>query len=317
MPTPDPRLAIDLVGLKLASPLILAAGTAGYADELADAFDLSILGAVTTKSITREPRDGNPTWRIVPSKAGMLNAIGLANPGIDRFVDEIVPRLERVPTTVIGSVAGNAIEDYAAVCARMEPIAALPAVELNVSCPNVHGGTEFGVDPDALSQLVRACRDEMKTTKMLVKLSPIAVGQPGIVAVAIAAVEAGADGLTIANTVPAMGIDVNTREPVLSNVTGGLSGPAVHAIAVKLVHDVHKALPETPMIGLGGVMDWDDAAEFVLAGASAVGLGTALFADPRRPGRLLRQLSRWLDAQDVKSINDLRGSVASHRGVDR
>lgn len=316
MPTPDPRLAIDLAGLKLASPLILAAGTAGYADELADAFDLSILGAVTTKSITREPREGNPTWRIVPSKAGMLNAIGLANPGIDRFVDEIVPRLERVPTTVIGSVAGTAIEDYAAVCSKMEPIAALPAVELNVSCPNVHGGTEFGVDPAALAQLVRACRAELQTTKLLVKLSPIAVGQPGIVAVATAAVEAGADGLTIANTVPAMGIDVNTREPVLSNTTGGLSGPAVHAIAVKLVHDVHRALPATPIVGLGGVMDWDDAAEFVLAGASAVGLGTALFADPRRPKRLLRQLSRWLDAQRAASINDLRGAVAPHRGVD-
>ncbi len=317
MPTPDPRLAIDFAGLKLASPLVLAAGTAGYADELGDAFDLSILGAVTTKSITREPRVGNPTWRIVPSKAGMLNAIGLANPGIDRFVDEIVPRIEGVPTTVIGSVAGNAIDDYAAVCARMEPVAALPAVELNVSCPNVHGGTEFGVDPAALSELVRACRAELRTTTLLVKLSPIAVGQPGIVAVATAAVEAGADGLTIANTVPAMGIDVNTREPVLSNTTGGLSGPAVHAIAVKLVHDAHKALPETPIIGLGGVMDWDDAAEFVLAGATAVGLGTALFADPRRPKRLLRQLSRWLDAQGAQSINDLRGAVAPHRGVER
>ncbi|MEO1535672.1 MAG: dihydroorotate dehydrogenase, partial [Planctomycetota bacterium] len=284
-------------------------GIAGYADELADAFDLSILGAVTTKSITKEPREGNPTWRIVPSKAGMLNAIGLANPGIDRFMDDIVPRLERVPTTVIGSVAGNAIENYAAVCQRMEPIAALPAVELNVSCPNVHGGTEFGVDPDALSDLVRACRAELTSTKLIVKLSPIAVGRPGIVEVATAAVEAGADALTVANTVPAMGIDVNTREPVLSNRTGGLSGPAVHPIAVKLVHDVYRALPDTPIIGLGGVMDWDDAAEFVLAGATAVGVGTALFANPRQPKRLLRQLSRWLDAQNAQSINDLLGVV--------
>ena len=309
MPTQDPRLAIDFAGLKLASPLILAAGTAGYADELADALDLSILGAVTTKSITKEPRDGNPTWRIVPSKAGMLNAIGLANPGIDRFADDIVPRLGNVPTTVIGSVAGNAIEDYAAVCARMDPIAALPAVELNVSCPNVHGGTEFGIDPQALSDLVRACRAELASTKLIVKLSPIAVGRPGIVDVATAAVEAGADALTVANTVPAMGIDVHTGEPVLSNTTGGLSGPAVHPIAVKLVHDVHRALPDTPVIGLGGVMDWDDAAEFVLAGATAVGIGTALFADPRRPKRLLRKLSRWLDAHSADTIEALRGTV--------
>ncbi len=309
MPPPDPRLAIDLAGLRLASPLILAAGTAGYADELADAFDLSILGAVTTKSITREPREGNATWRIHPAKAGMLNAIGLANPGIDRFVDEITPRLTCVPTVVIGSIAGNAIEDYAAVAERMDAIDALPAVELNVSCPNVHGGTEFGVDPDALSELVRACRSELGRTKLLVKLSPIAVGAPGIVEVATAAVEAGADALTIANTVPAMAIDPNSRRPILSNVTGGLSGPAVHPIAVRLVHLVHRALPETPIIGLGGVMDWDDAAELILAGATAVGLGTALFADPRTPVAITRRLSRWLDTQRLASIKDLIGAV--------
>ncbi|MEO1585172.1 MAG: dihydroorotate dehydrogenase [Planctomycetota bacterium] len=309
MPTPDPRLAIDLAGLPLASPLILAAGTAGYADELADAFDLSILGAVTTKSITREPRDGNPTWRILPTKAGMLNAIGLANPGIDRFIDQIAPRLARVPTTVIGSVAGNAIEDYAAVCSKMEPVGHLPAVELNVSCPNVHGGTEFGVDPDALGSLVRACRAELTTTKLIVKLSPIAVGRPGIVEVATAAVEAGADALTIANTVPAMGIDVRTRRPTLSNATGGLSGPAVHPIAVKLVHDVHRAIPGVPIVGLGGVMAWDDAAEFVLAGASAVAVGTSLFAGPRAPVRMLRDLARWVESQEARSIASLRGAI--------
>lgn len=230
---PDTRLRTSLASLKLASPLVLAAGTAGYTDELGDAFDLSQVGAVTTKSITREPREGNATWRILPTKAGMLNAIGLANPGIERFMDEIVPRIDRVPTTVIGSIAGNAVEDYAAVAEAMDAVDALPAVELNVSCPNVHGGTEFGVDPEALCSLVAACRSELSNTRLLVKLSPIAVGAPGIVEVAAAAVEGGADGLTIANTVPAMGIDVSTRKPVLSNVTGGLSGPAVHPIAVR------------------------------------------------------------------------------------
>lgn len=305
----DPRLAIDLAGLRLASPIVLAAGTAGYADELADAIDLRLVGAVTTKSITREPREGNATWRILPTKAGMLNAIGLANPGIERFIAEIVPRIERVPTTVFGSVAGNAVEDYAAVCERMDRVETLPAVELNVSCPNVHGGTEFGVDPDALTSLVRACRAVLTRTRLFVKLSPIAVGAPGIVEVAHAAAEAGADALTIANTVPAMRIDVRSRRPVLSNITGGLSGPAVHPIAVRLVHMVHRALPSMPIVGLGGVMDWDDAAELVLAGATAVGVGTALFADPRAPRRLNRGLARWVATQRVGSIRELVGRV--------
>lgn len=310
---PDPlrqtRLSTTVAGLELASPIVLAAGTAGYADELRDAFDLSEIGAVVTKSITREPRPGNETWRIVPSKAGMLNAIGLANPGIERFVDEVAPRLGRVPTTVIGSIAGNAADDYAAVAERMDAVEALPAVELNVSCPNVHGGTEFGVDPEALRGLVAAVRGVLARTRLLVKLSPIAVGQPGIVEVAQAAVEAGADGLTIANTVPAMAIDVNARRPVLSNVTGGLSGPAVHPIAVRLVHVVHRALPEVPIVGVGGVSAWDDAAELILAGASACQVGTALFANPRAPIRLNRDLAKWVAAQGESCVADLVGRV--------
>ncbi|MEM9165418.1 MAG: dihydroorotate dehydrogenase [Planctomycetota bacterium] len=310
---PDPlrqtRLSTTVAGLELASPIVLAAGTAGYADELRDAFDLSEIGAVVTKSITREPRPGNETWRIVPSKAGMLNAIGLANPGIERFVDEVAPRLGRVPTTVIGSIAGNAADDYAAVAERMDAVEALPAVELNVSCPNVHGGTEFGVDPEALRGLVAAVRGVLARTRLLVKLSPIAVGQPGIVEVAQAAVEAGADGLTIANTVPAMAIDVNARRPVLSNVTGGLSGPAVHPIAVRLVHLVHRALPEVPIVGVGGVSAWDDAAELILAGASACQVGTALFANPRAPIRLNRDLAKWVAAQGESCVADLVGRV--------
>lgn len=309
MPAPDPRLSIDLAGLRLRTPVLLAAGTAGYADEMSDVVDLAGVGAVITKSITREPREGNPTWRILPAKAGMLNAIGLANPGIDRFVAEIVPRIRGIPTAVIGSIAGNSIDDYSQVAAAMDEVDALPAVELNVSCPNVHKGTEFGVDPAALSELVREVRAVLTRTRLFVKLSPVAVGNPGIVELAASAVDAGADALTIANTIPAMAIDVRTRRPMLANITGGLSGPAVHPVAVRLVYLVHRALPGTPIIAVGGVMSWDDAAEFILAGATGVQLGTALFADPSSPKRLTSQLLRWLDTQGARTVNDLVGKV--------
>lgn len=309
---PDPRLSIDLAGLNLKSPVILAAGTAGFSDELADVMDLAHIGAVVSKSITREPREGNKTWRILPAKSGMLNAIGLANPGIERFMIDIAPRLSATPTTVIGSIAGSSIEDYAEVARQMDTVDALPAVELNVSCPNVHGGTEFGVDPIALTELVSAAKAELNSTKLFVKLSPIAVGQPSIVKVAQAAIEAGADALTIANTVPAMGIDVRTRRPVLSNVTGGLSGVAVHPIAVRLVHTVYQGVAKeavVPIIGVGGVTDWDDAAELILAGASAFQIGSALFADPKIPARINKHLSRWLNTHRVESTKDLVGQI--------
>lgn len=308
----DPRLSVELAGITLRSPILLAAGTAGFSDELSDVLDLSRVGAVVSKSITREPREGNQTWRVTPTKAGMLNAIGLANPGIDRFMTEIAPRLRETPTTVFGSIAGNSVEDYAHVARHMETLTELPAVEINVSCPNVHGGTEFGVDPGALTELVGAVRAELRSTKLIVKLSPIAVGQPGLARIARAAIEAGADALTIANTVPAMAIDVRTRRPVLSNVTGGLSGPAVHPIAVKLVHEVYRAVARdagVPIIGAGGVCAWDDAAEMVLAGATCVQMGTILFADPRAPVRMNRDLLRWLNSHRARGVKDLVGQV--------
>lgn len=308
----DPRLSIELAGIPLRSPVILAAGTAGYSDELADVMDLSQVGAVVCKSITREPRAGNETWRVWPTKAGMLNAIGLANPGIEKFMTDVAPRFKNTPTTVFGSIAGTSIDDYAHVARHMETIPELPAIEINVSCPNVHGGTEFGADTGALRELVSAVRSELASSKLIVKLSPIAIGQPTLADIARAAVEAGADALTIANTVPAMQIDVRTRRPVLSNVTGGLSGPAVHPIAVKLVYDVYRKVAQeagVPIIGLGGVSAWDDAAEFILAGASAVGVGTALFADPKAPALMNRELSRWLNTHRVQAVKDLVGQV--------
>ncbi len=318
-------LTTNLAGIKLRNPVLLAAGTAGYVDEMAGALDLSKVGGVVTKSITKSAREGNNTWRIIESRAGMLNAIGLANMGIDEFMATHAPKVKAVPTTVIGSIAGFSIEDYVHVATAMNTIDAMPAVELNVSCPNVHGGTEFGVDAAALRELVGAVRAVLTTKRLFVKLSPIAVAGPGctIVDIARAAIDGagvaggpdgrtGADGLSIANTVPAMAVDVRTRLPRLSNVTGGLSGPAVHPIAVKLVHEVYRKIAKergVPIIGIGGVMAWEDAAELVLVGATAVEMGTALFVNPRSPLNVVRGLERWVGDQGAASISALVGAV--------
>lgn len=316
VPVPDdsPMLATTIAGVTLRNPVILAAGTCGYVDEMADVLDLSRVGGVVTKSITRLPREGNPTWRILECQAGMLNAIGLANMGVEAFMRDYAPRVARVPAAVIGSIAGFSVEDYTAVAEAFDTIDAMAAVELNVSCPNVHGGTEFGADPPALRELVAAVRGVLRRKPLFVKLSPIAIGTPGhtMVDVARAAVEAGAQALCVANTTPAMAIDVHSRRPRLANVTGGLSGPAVHPIAVRLVHEVYRkvaAAAGVPIIGIGGVMRWEDAAEFILAGASAVEMGTALFADPRSPLRVVEGLENWTRRQGKRTIGELVGAV--------
>lgn len=298
---------IDLAGVRLRNPVVLAAGTHGTLDEVADVIDLARVGAIVTKSVTAEPREGNPGLRVVPLRVGMLNAIGLANPGIDAFVRDHAPRIPRVPCPVIASVAGFSIEQYVHVAREMDRIDALAGVELNVSCPNVHAGTEFGVDPLALAQLVGSVRRVLQTKPLIVKLSPIVVGRPSIVDVSRAAIDGlgqpggpnarpGADALTISNTVPAMKIDIGTGQPVLSNRSGGLSGPAIHPIVVKLVHDVHHAVArasDTPIIAVGGVCSWRDAAEMLCAGATAVGMGTMTLADARSVPRVVKGLDRW------------------------
>jgi dihydroorotate dehydrogenase (NAD+) catalytic subunit len=321
---PDSRLGVSLAGLELRNPVLLAAGTAGTLDELSDVLDLSRIGGLVTKSITRLPREGNATWRIIPSDAGMLNAIGLANVGIDAFMTDYAPKVGTVPTLVFGSIAGFSIEDYVAVAGAMGTVDSIRAVELNVSCPNVHSGLEFGTDPTLLGELVREVRRVLPRTRLFVKLSPIAVGQPGLAAMAKAAIEPpgsqpagpnarpGADGLCISNTIPAMAIDVESRKPRLANRTGGFSGPGLHPVAVKLVHDVHRAIARdsgTPIIGIGGVLTWEHAAEFILAGASVVQVGTGLFADPRIPLRVAKGLDAWVGRQHVANIADLVGAV--------
>ncbi len=344
MPSHHPTLATNLAGLELASPLILAAGTAGYVDELDGVTDLSAsggVGAVVTKSITRDSREGNATWRIIEHKAGMLNAIGLANVGLDAFGRDVVPSIDafvrRGGAKVIGSISGFSIDEFVAVAAAMDAVEAIPAVELNVSCPNVKHGCEFGSDPALLSELVREVRRVLTRTRLFVKVSPTVIGLrtgaskdstrnyrgEGVVAVCEASIESGAqpngpnqrlgaDAMVIANTMPAMAIDVHTRKPRLSRGSGGLSGPAIHPIAVKLVHDAYTGIcreTKTPIIGLGGVTGWDDAAEFILAGASAVAIGTTLFADPRAPKRIAKGLDAWVREQRKHNIAELVGAV--------
>lgn len=327
MPTgaTDPILRTDLAGLTLRNPVILAAGTAGYLDEFHDVINLGRVGAAIGKSITRLPREGHDTWRIIESDAGMLNAVGLANMGLDAWSKDLAPtiatRAASISLTPFGSISGFSIDDYVAVADAMNTTEGLAAVEINVSCPNVHTGTSFGESPDMLRDLIAALRATLTAKPMIVKLSPLVFGP--MLDIARAAIEAratpggpnnrpGADILCISNTMPAMAIDVESRKPRLSNTTGGLSGPAVHPVAVRLVHMVYKDIAKpasVPIIGLGGVLRWQHAAEFILAGATAVGMGTALFIDPQSPIKVAKGLAAWTKRQRVSSIAELVGAA--------
>lgn len=301
-------MATEIAGLALRNPVVLAAGTAGYVGDMADAIDLSRVGAVTSKSITREPREGNAPWRIIPAKAGMLNAIGLANVGIERFIDTKLPGAARLPCALIVSVAGHSIEDYVGVASALATLTAVRTVELNVSCPNTATGRSFGADPDALARLIAEVRAAAPDMRLIVKLAPDA--DP--VGMARVAIEGGASALTLTNTLPAMAIDPESRRMRLSRGQGGLSGPAIHPLVVRIVHDVHRQVARdarVPIVGLGGVMDWQDAAELILAGATAVGVGTALFADPRAVARIADGLEGWVQRQGCASIGELVGGA--------
>jgi len=304
-------LNVELGGLSLASPVVLAAGAAGYVDELAEVVDLSRVGAVVAKSLTRQPRQGNPTWRLVETPCGMLNAIGLANVGVERFCREHAPRIARCPCRVIGSVAGHSLDEYAFVAGRLAAVEGLAAIEVNVSCPNVAGGRQFGDTAQGVREATAAVVEQAGGRAVFVKLPPVTTGAPGasIVDLAGAALEAGAAGLTIANTMPAMAVDVESRRPRLSTWTGGYSGPGMHPVTLALVWRVHRELGGPPIMAAGGTLAWQDAAAHILAGASAVQLGAGLFIDPRAPGRVVRGLARWMRRQGVSSLAQLVGAL--------
>src|SRR5881392_461578 len=279
-------LSVNLAGLKLSNPTMTCSGTCGYAFEYADYTDLSKLGAFVTKSITREERAGNEPARIVEVRAGMLNAIGLANVGLDRFLKEKVPLIRKMPCPVIVNVAGHSFDDYGETCEAMDSLDCVAGVELNVSCPNIADGLTFGTHPGRLKELTSHVKKVLPHKPLIVKLSP---NVDDITLTAAAAVDGGADALSLINTFTAMTVDIHKRRPRLANVTGGLSGPAIKPIAVHMVSRVYRQVAKhagVPIVGMGGIQTWQDAVEFLLAGATALGIGTALFVDPAVPNKI-------------------------------
>lgn len=300
------RLSVSLCGIELDNPIIPASGTFGYGYEFAELYDLDCLGSIALKGTTLEPRFGNPTPRIADAPCGMLNAVGLQNPGVDAVISDELPRLAKVfGKPVIANVSGFSAEEYAAVCAKLDSQPQVGWIEVNVSCPNVHGGgMSFGTDPAAAAAVTRAAR-AVTAKPLLVKLSP---NVTDIVSVARACEDAGADGLSLINTVLAMRIDLKTRRPVLANVTGGLSGPAIFPLALRMVWQVSRAV-SIPVIGIGGVSSAEDAAEMMLAGATAVQVGAANLKNPFACPEIINDLPRVLDRMGVENMRDIIGGA--------
>jgi dihydroorotate dehydrogenase (NAD+) catalytic subunit len=303
-------ISVDFAGLKLANPVFTASGTCGYADELSAFMDVNCLGGFITKSITVHPRKGNATPRIVETDSGMLNAIGLANLGLDKFVEEKLPVLEKFSAAVFVNVAGQTIEDYVAVTQRLSCESAIAGFELNISCPNVSkGGISFGTDPENVREITSAVKNAAGEKILIVKLSPAVTD---ISVIARAAIDAGADALSLVNTFTAMVIDIEGRKPVLANRTGGLSGPAIKPIAVYLVNKVYSEVARDrgiPILGLGGIRTASDAIEFIIAGASAVATGTANFIEPDCAAGVIDGIRQYCGRMDIANIRDLIGSL--------
>jgi dihydroorotate dehydrogenase (NAD+) catalytic subunit len=298
--------SVDFCGLRLRNPVMVASGTFGYGTEYADLVDVSSLGALVTKAVTREPREGNPPPRICETPAGMLNAIGLQNPGVEAFLADKLPALRQFGVPIIVNVAGKDVEEYVAVARRLAEAEGVAALELNVSCPNVKaGGLHCGVRADLTAELVAAVKQACPLP-LITKLSP---NVTDLVSIARAAVAAGSDALSLINTLLGMAIDVEEQRPVLANITGGLSGPAIRPVAVRMVWEVAHAV-SVPIIGMGGIMTARDALEFLLAGATAVAIGTANFVNPDTVAEVLKGLEDYCRRRQVERIADLVGAAA-------
>jgi dihydroorotate dehydrogenase (NAD+) catalytic subunit len=301
--TPD--LGVDLFGLRLRNPVVTASGTAGYGRELARFFDLSILGAFTAKSVSLQKRPGNPVPRIAESASGLLNSIGIPSQGVHRFIEEDLPFLRQCDVPVFVSISAGRADDFGALAEILDGEEGISAIEANISCPNLEaGGCSFGSDPEAAGRIVRLVK--VKTRRpVIAKLPPFGTD---VSRVALAAEENGADAIALINTLPAMAIDIGTWRPKLGNVTGGLSGPAIKPVAVKLVWDVTRAV-SVPVIGMGGIATWEDAIEFVLAGATAVAVGTALMRDPFVVTKVIDGMTAYLESRRIHSLAEIRGAV--------
>jgi len=292
-------------GLLLANPVLTASGTFGYGTEFQDVFDIQGLGAVVCKGTTLNPRDGNPQPRLVETTGGLLNSIGLQNVGVKALIREKAPIWAKWQVPVLVNIAGETVEEYAQIARELDNVAGIRGLEVNISCPNVKaGGAEFGVDPASAASVTAAVR-AATSLPVLVKLTP---NTSHIARVAVAVAEAGADAICLINTLKGMAIDINKRCPVLGSVTGGLSGPAIKPVALAMVYEVAGAV-EIPVVGCGGITSGNDAVEFIMAGASAVQVGTASFANPRAALDVLQGIEQFMKQEGIKDINEIIGAA--------
>ncbi len=300
-----PDLTVEIAGITMRNPVMTASGTFGYGQEFSEYLDLEKIGAIITKGLSLRPKAGNPTPRIVETQGGMLNAIGLQNVGIDAFITDKLPFLRTVKTPVIANLYGNSLEEYGQLAEKLDKLPEVAGVEINISCPNVkQGGIVFGTDPDCAHEVVRLVR-QSTTKPLIVKLSP---NVTDVVVMAEACVKAGAEALSLINTLTGMAIDLQKRRPVLANVTGGLSGPAIKPVALRMVWQVAKAV-DVPIIGIGGIMTATDALEFILAGASAIQVGTANFLDPSAAQTIAIGIEDYLQQNGIAGIKELIGAL--------
>ena len=298
-------LSVNIGNLKLSNPVMTASGTFGYGKEFEDFVELEKIGGIIVKGTTLHRREGNPYPRMAETPMGMLNAVGLQNKGVDYFISEIYPQIKDIRTNMIVNVSGSAIEDYVQTAEKINELENIPAIELNISCPNVkQGGMAFGVTASGAAEVVKAVREVYKKT-LIVKLSP---NVTDITEIARAVEGSGADSVSLINTLLGMAIDAEKRRPVLSTITGGMSGAAVKPIALRMVWQVSKAV-NIPVIGLGGIMNWKDAVEFLLAGASAIQIGTANFIDPAVTVKVSEGINDYLDRHGFTSVKDIIGGL--------
>lgn len=299
------QLNTKIGSLELKNPVMTASGTFGYGTEYADFMDISRLGAIIVKGTTLNPRQGNPYPRMAETPSGMLNAVGLQNKGVDYFVDHIYPEVRKIRTNIIVNVSGSCIDDYVQTAGIINTLDDIPAIELNISCPNVkQGGMAFGVNPESAAQVVAAVRKVYDKT-LIVKLSP---NVTDITEIARAVEDAGADSVSLINTMLGMAIDAEKRKPILSTVTGGMSGPAVKPVALRMVWQTAKAV-KIPVIGLGGICSATDAVEFLLAGASAIQIGTANFIDPSISEKVIDGIEDYLNRHGFASVQEIIGAL--------
>ena len=298
------NLSVNICGVNFKNPVIAASGTYGFGREFNELYDIGKIGGVSTKGLTNEPRLGNPVPRIAESRGVILNAVGLQNPGVEHFIENDLEWLKSTGTVVIANVAGKTLDDYHKICARLDGL--VDMIELNISCPNVKsGGMAFGIKPETVEEVTRVAKSALTKTPLIVKLSP---NVESISANAKAAERGGADCISLINTLTGMAIDIEKRRPIIANNTGGVSGAGVKAVAVRMVYEASQAV-NIPVIGMGGITCAEDAIEFLMAGATAVQVGTASFTDPYAMPKIIDGLNAWCDKHGVANVSELTGTL--------